>query len=75
MTANADASIAYTSWSTINWWIVEAQVKQLQMRIAKATREGKYRKVNSLQWILTHSYYAKLLAIKRVYVTGLGNQP
>jgi RNA-directed DNA polymerase len=53
-------------WFAINWQVVEAQVKQLQMRIAKATREGKYGKVKALQWILTHSYYAKLLAIKRV---------
>ena len=36
------------------------------MRIAKATREGKHGKVKSLQWILTYSFYAKLLAIKRV---------
>ncbi len=65
-TAKADAPLAWMSWSAIDWQIVEAQVKQLQMRIAKATREGKYRKVNSLQWILTHSYYAKLLAVRRV---------
>lgn len=49
---------------------MEAQVKQLQRRIAKATREGKHRKVKSLQWLLTHSYCAKLLAVKRV----TGNQ-
>jgi RNA-directed DNA polymerase len=42
------------------------KVERLQMRIAKATREGKHRKAASLQWILTHSYYAKLLAVKRV---------
>ena len=36
------------------------------MRIAKAVKEGKHGKVKSLQWILTHSYYAKLLAVRRV---------
>ncbi len=46
--------------------IVESQVNQLQMRIAKATREGKHRRVKSLQWLLTHSYCGKLLAVKRV---------
>lgn len=67
MTATqADASLAWVSWSAINWQAVETQVKQLQTRIAKATREGKYRKVNSLQWLLTHSHYAKLLAVRRV---------
>lgn len=63
---STNASLAHASWNTINWNAIETRVKQLQMRIAKATREGKYRKVNSLQWILTHSFYAKLLAVKRV---------
>lgn len=62
----ADASLMWGCWSAINWQIVEFHVKQLQMRIAKATREGKHRLVNSLQWLLTHSYYAKLLAIRRI---------
>jgi RNA-directed DNA polymerase len=50
----------------INWDTVERQVKQLQMRIAKATREKRYGRVKALQWLLTHSHYAKLLAVKRV---------
>lgn len=57
-------SAAY--WTCIQWDIVTAHVRRLQMRIAKATREQKLRKVQSLQWLLTHSHYAKLLAIKRV---------
>jgi RNA-directed DNA polymerase len=36
------------------------------MRIAKATREGKRGKAKALQWILTHSRAAKLLAVRRV---------
>jgi RNA-directed DNA polymerase len=36
------------------------------MRIAKAFRQRKHGKVKSLQWLLTHSLAAKLLAIKRV---------
>lgn len=36
------------------------------MRIAKAVRDKKPGKVKALQWILTHSYEAKLLAVKRV---------
>ena len=66
MTAQADASLTDTKWESIQWNIVEISVRQLQIRIAKATKEGKHRKANSLQWILTHSHYAKLLAIKRV---------
>lgn len=29
-------------------------------------REGRYGKVKSLQWLLTHSHAAKLLAVRRV---------
>ena len=36
------------------------------MRIAKATREGRYGKVKALQWILTHSFSGKSLAVKQV---------
>jgi RNA-directed DNA polymerase len=63
---NASAPITFASWSTINWEAVEASVNQLQMRIAKAIRESRYNRAKALQWLLTHSYYAKLLAIRRV---------
>ena len=55
-----------SAWSQIDWQHAHSQVRQLQMRIAKAVREGKWGKVKSLQWMLTHSHHAKLLAVKRV---------
>jgi len=36
------------------------------MRIAKADREGRRGKVKALQRLLTTSFYAKCLAVKRV---------
>ena len=36
------------------------------MRIAKAVQEKRYGKTRALQWMLTHSYSAKVLAVKRV---------
>jgi len=54
------------SWKTIKWSKVYADVERLQKRIAKATAEGKWAKVRALQWLLTHSLCAKLLAVKRV---------
>lgn len=54
------------TWKTINWKTVEDLVSRLQLRIAKATKTGRYCKAKALQWILTHSFFAKLLAIKRV---------
>ena len=60
------ASSTLSTWSAIDWRATEKLVLRLQMRIAKATREGRHGKAKALQWILTHSYSAKLLAIKRV---------
>jgi RNA-directed DNA polymerase len=53
-------------WKSIDWKKVQAEVRRLQMRIAKAVKEEKWSKVKSLQWILSHSFSAKVLAVKRV---------
>ena len=67
MTDKTGAPITFvTNWDVINWQQVEAEVLRLQMRIAKAYREKKYGKAKALQWLLTHSLTAKLLAVKRV---------
>jgi RNA-directed DNA polymerase len=55
-----------SDWKDIEWPEIVAQVRRLQLRIAKAFREGKHGRAKALQWILTHSFYAKLLAVKRV---------
>lgn len=67
MTANtAGAPSTSILWSTIDWAAIEDHVRKLQMRIAKAVKLKKYGRVKSLQWILTHSYYAKLIAVRRI---------
>ena len=53
-------------WQTINWKNVRRQVRKLQVRIVKATQDGRYGKVKALQWLLTHSFSGKALAVKRV---------
>lgn len=55
-----------TCWEAIDWQKALAYVQKLQVRIVKAQKEGHYSKVKSLQWLLTHSFYAKALAVKRV---------
>ena len=61
--AATDHSLA---WKSIDWKKCEAQVKKLQERIVKARKEGRHGKVQSLQWVLTHSFAAKAIAVKRV---------
>ncbi len=62
----ASTDLQWRNWDSIDWSRCEAMVKKLQARIVKAQNEGRYGKVNSLQWTLTHSYYAKALAVRRV---------
>lgn len=66
MVDKASAPITKIKWSSIDWPTIELKVKSLQLRIAKAVQEGRHNKAKALQWLLTHSYYAKLLAIRRV---------
>lgn len=68
MTANiAGASLCNkVNWNAIDWQKVHRNVSQLQARIVKATREGRWGKVKALQHLLTHSFSAKALAVKRV---------
>ncbi|OAI12771.1 MULTISPECIES: group II intron reverse transcriptase/maturase [Methylomonas] len=60
------SSDGFTHWHGISWRQCEENVKRLQTRIVKATQEGRWGKVKSLQWLLTHSQSAKALAVKRV---------
>ncbi|EIC4366424.1 reverse transcriptase N-terminal domain-containing protein [Salmonella enterica] len=54
------------TWHSIDWAKCHREVRKLQARIVKAKREGKYGKVKSLQWLLTHSFSGKTLAVRRV---------
>lgn len=54
------------SWTTMQWRRVERNVRAMQIRIAKATQEGDWRRVKALQRSLTRSFSAKALAVRRV---------
>jgi RNA-directed DNA polymerase len=51
-------------WNNIDWKTAEKFVNRLQSRIAKAVIKCKWSIVKRLQYLLTHSYYAKLLAVR-----------
>jgi len=54
------------SWAQIHWPEVYENVRGLQTRIAKATRDGDWRRAKALQRFLVNSFSAKALAVKRV---------
>jgi RNA-directed DNA polymerase len=66
--ANTDsaASPGGGGWDQIDWPIAHCRVRRLQTRIAKATRDQDWRRVQALQRFLVNSFSAKVLAVKRV---------
>lgn len=68
---NVESSMCASSgkaahWNQINWRRCDRRVRRLQARIVKATREGRWGKVQALQRLLTSSFSGKVLAVKRV---------
>src|SRR6201996_8988469 len=59
-------SHAPDNWYAVDWRRVERNVRGMQIRIAKATREGNWRRGRALQRMLTRTLSAKLYAVRRV---------
>jgi RNA-directed DNA polymerase len=53
-------------WDSLAGLKLSGNVRRLQVRIVKATKEGRWGKVKALQRLLTHSYSGKVLAVCRV---------
>jgi len=55
-----------TDWHSLDWATILRAVRKTQLKIAQATREGDWRRVKRLQRLLTHSFYGRCLAVRRV---------
>lgn len=63
----AGASLRPTfDWHFINWKSANRNVRRLQRRIVQAQQQGRTRKVRALQFVLTRSFSARCLAVRRV---------
>jgi RNA-directed DNA polymerase len=60
------ASHDILDWHAIDWRQVNQTVRRLQTRIVKAIQDGRWGRVRALQHLLTHSFSAKALAVRRV---------
>jgi RNA-directed DNA polymerase len=60
------ASHDIREWHAIDWRRAHQTVRRLQVRIVKAIQDGRWGKVRALQRLLTHSFSAKALAVRRV---------
>jgi len=62
-------------WNSIDWRYSRRQVRRLQVRIAQAVKDNRWNRVKALHYLLTRSYYAKLLAVQRVTSNKGKNTP
>lgn len=62
----AGASLRPVDWRSIPWKQANRNVRRLQSRIAQAQQQGRKRKVRALQFILTRSFSARCLAVRRI---------
>jgi len=63
------------TWDGINWADVQRQVSRLQSRMVKAVQAGRHNRVRALQWLLTHSFSGRALAVRRVTENKGRNTP
>jgi len=60
------AKTAAERWDSINWKAVYKRINKIQTRITRATLRGNRNLAKKLQYLLTSSFDAKLLAVKKV---------
>ncbi len=53
-------------WHDIDWASCHKKIRRLQARIVKAVAEGRWRMAKKLQQLLTRSFSARAIAVKRV---------
>jgi RNA-directed DNA polymerase len=61
-------------WRLLDWKKIQKTVFKLQRRIYQASLSGDVRKVHRLQKTLLRSYYAKLLAVRRITQDNQGKK-
>ena len=62
------------AWQDIPWKKIHRHVFRLQKRIYRATQHGRVRIARKLQKLLVQSWYARLLAVRRISQDNRGKQ-
>ncbi len=75
--ANSSCALPHhtDNWATIQWRKVIQSVSRLQRRIAKAVKEKRWGKAKALMYLLSKSFFAKLLTVLRVTTNRGGKTP
>jgi RNA-directed DNA polymerase len=71
----ASFAVVDFEWHSINWVTCHRRLRSLQRRIVQARKADAWRKVRRLNYLLVHSFDARVLAIKRVTGNKGGKTP
>src|SRR4051794_3253336 len=74
MQPTANGPEGQTDWNSVNWRKTNRQVRNLRRRIFRATQQGDYRKVASLQKLMLRSHANRLQSVRRVTQVNQGKR-
>lgn len=63
---NTEREISQVEWKNVNWAKIEGTIFKLQKRIYRASENENIKLVRRLQKMMVASWYAKLLAVRKV---------
>src|SRR5256885_14024472 len=69
---SANGTEKQTDWNAIDWRKANRIVRNLRHRIFRATQEGNFKKVHSLQQLMMKSYSNRLVSVRRVAQINAG---
>src|SRR5260221_14206848 len=70
--APANRTERQTDWTSVNWRAANRCVRNLRQRIFRATQEGDWDKIQSLQRLMLRSYANTLQSVRRVTQVNQG---
>ena len=71
--AKTQGQTLMVAWQDIPWKKIHRHVFRLQKRMYRATQDGRVRIAQKLQKLLIKSWYARLLAVRRVTQDNRGH--
>ena len=74
MQINANVTPRIEDWHSINWYKVNANIKNLRGRIFKATQENNWKKVRNLQKLMLRSWSNIVHSIRRTTTINKGKK-
>ena len=72
--AKTQGSSLTVAWQDLPWKKIHRHVFRLQKRIYRATQRGEVRRARKLQKLLVKSWYARLLAVRRISQDNRGKK-